>query len=187
MLDLIKNLCSLDGTSGREADVRNYIISQIKDYATDITVDPLGNLIVFKKGAKKANKKVLLDAHMDEVGFVITSINSDGSLNFECVGGISTSVMLGRPVTVGENKIDGVIGVVPVHLLPADKKAELPDVKSLVIHPATTTHSQLTDDELTDQGIKPNTIRLSIGTEHIDDILADLQHGFDAVQGLCAI
>ena len=51
MLDLIKNLCSLDGTSGREADVRNYIISQIKDYATDITVDPLGNLIVFKKGA----------------------------------------------------------------------------------------------------------------------------------------
>ena len=54
-------------------------------------------------------------------------------------------------------------------------------VKSLVIHPATTTHSQLTAEELADQGIKPNTIRLSIGTEHIDDILADLQHGFDAI------
>ena len=60
--------------------------------------------------------------------------------------------------------------------------ANVADVKSLVIHPATTTHSQLSGEELLDQGIKPNTIRLSIGTEHIDDILADLQHGFDAVK-----
>lgn len=60
--------------------------------------------------------------------------------------------------------------------------ANVADVKSLVIHPATTTHSQLTEEELEDQGIKPNTIRLSIGTEHIDDIIADLQNGFDAVK-----
>ena len=60
--------------------------------------------------------------------------------------------------------------------------ANVADVKSLVIHPATTTHSQLSEKELLDQGIKPNTIRLSIGTEHIDDIIADLQRGFDAVK-----
>ncbi|MCI8463515.1 MAG: O-acetylhomoserine aminocarboxypropyltransferase/cysteine synthase [Lachnospiraceae bacterium] len=60
--------------------------------------------------------------------------------------------------------------------------ANVADVKSLVIHPATTTHSQLTEEELEDQGIKPNTIRLSIGTEHIDDIIGDLQNGFDAVK-----
>ena len=59
--------------------------------------------------------------------------------------------------------------------------ANVADVKSLVIHPATTTHSQLSEKELLDQGIKPNTVRLSIGTEHIDDIIADLQRGFDAV------
>lgn len=59
--------------------------------------------------------------------------------------------------------------------------ANVADVKSLVIHPATTTHSQLTEEELADQGIKKNTIRLSIGTEHIDDILADLEKGFQAV------
>ncbi|MCD7861000.1 MAG: O-acetylhomoserine aminocarboxypropyltransferase/cysteine synthase [Oscillospiraceae bacterium] len=59
--------------------------------------------------------------------------------------------------------------------------ANVADVKSLVIHPATTTHSQLTDAELLDAGIRPNTIRLSIGTEHIDDIIADLKQGFDAV------
>ncbi len=61
--------------------------------------------------------------------------------------------------------------------------ANVADVKSLVIHPATTTHAQLTEEELLDQGIRPNTIRLSIGTEHIDDIIADLEHGFAAVRG----
>ena len=60
--------------------------------------------------------------------------------------------------------------------------ANVADVKSLVIHPATTTHSQLSAEELEDQGIHPNTIRLSIGTEHIDDILADLEKGFAAIQ-----
>ncbi len=59
--------------------------------------------------------------------------------------------------------------------------ANVADVKSLVIHPATTTHSQLNDDELADQGISRSTIRLSIGTEHIDDIIADLENGFAAV------
>ena len=60
--------------------------------------------------------------------------------------------------------------------------ANVADVKSLVIHPATTTHSQLSAEELADQGITPSTIRLSIGTEHIDDIIADLEKGFAAVQ-----
>ncbi len=59
--------------------------------------------------------------------------------------------------------------------------ANVADVKSLVIHPATTTHSQLTEEELEEQNIKPNTIRLSVGTEHIDDILADLEKGFAAI------
>ena len=60
--------------------------------------------------------------------------------------------------------------------------ANVADVKSLLIHPATTTHSQLSTEELLDQGIKPNTIRLSIGTEHIDDIIADLEQGFAAIK-----
>ncbi len=60
--------------------------------------------------------------------------------------------------------------------------ANVADVKSLVIHPATTTHSQLTEEELADQGITPGTIRLSIGTEHIDDIIADLENGFAAIK-----
>lgn len=60
--------------------------------------------------------------------------------------------------------------------------ANVADVKSLVIHPASTTHSQMSEEELLAAGIKPNTVRLSIGTEHIDDIIADLEHGFEAVK-----
>ncbi|MBR6968860.1 MAG: O-acetylhomoserine aminocarboxypropyltransferase/cysteine synthase [Ruminococcus sp.] len=60
--------------------------------------------------------------------------------------------------------------------------ANVADVKSLVIHPASTTHSQMSEDELLAAGIRPTTVRLSIGTEHIDDIIADLQHGFDAIK-----
>ena len=60
--------------------------------------------------------------------------------------------------------------------------ANVADVKSLVIHPASTTHSQLSEKDLLDTGIKPNTIRLSIGTEHIDDIIADLENGFAAIR-----
>ena len=68
------------------------------------------------------------------------------------------------------------------HLTIFSLLANVADVKSLVIHPATTTHSQLTEEELADQGIRPNTIRLSIGTEHIDDIIADLEQGFAALK-----
>ena len=60
--------------------------------------------------------------------------------------------------------------------------ANVADVKSLVIHPASTTHSQMTEEELLGSGIKPNTIRLSIGTENIDDIIEDLEEAFKAVQ-----
>lgn len=67
-------------------------------------------------------------------------------------------------------------------VIPRRPFANVADVKSLVIHPATTTHSQLTEEELLEQNIKPNTIRLSIGTEHIDDIIADLQRGFQGAK-----
>ena len=60
--------------------------------------------------------------------------------------------------------------------------ANVADVKSLVIHPASTTHSQLSEQELLNSGIKPNMVRLSIGTEHIDDILADLENGFNIIE-----
>ncbi|MBR6531765.1 MAG: M42 family peptidase [Clostridia bacterium] len=126
MLETIKDLSLLDGVSGREHAVREYIINAVRPYADSIETDPLGNLIVFKKGKEIPKNKVMLDAHMDEVGMMITYINSDGTLDFSCVGGIDKRVMLGRPVTVGENKINGVIGVKATHMVPAAEKLNMP-------------------------------------------------------------
>ena len=128
MLELIKELCAIPGVSGREDAVREYIIGKIEGHA-EYHVDALGNLIVFKKGKKPANHKVMLDAHMDEVGFIITGITPEGFLRFTKVGGIDTRVALGRAVKVGEHGISGVLGVKPIHLL--DKKEEAEKYVSL--------------------------------------------------------
>lgn len=127
MLELIKKLSLLNGTSGREDNVREFIINEIKDFADGTETDPLGNLIVFKKGNKTPKNRVMLDAHMDEVGFMVTSVNSDGTLNIERIGGIDKRVMMGRAVTVGENKINGVIGIKPIHMTKSDEKLTMPE------------------------------------------------------------
>lgn len=127
MLELIKKLSLLNGTSGREDEVRDFIIDEVRPFAESIEVDPLGNLIVYKKGKHTPKNKVMLDAHMDEVGFIVTSINSDGTLNIETVGGIAKRVVLGRAVTVGENNINGVIGIKPIHMTKGDERLEFPE------------------------------------------------------------
>lgn len=132
MLEMIKELCTVSGISGREGAVREYIIEKIKDYA-EYSVDPLGNLLVFKKGRNPAKNKVMLDAHMDEVGLIITAITSDGYLRFTKVGGIDTRVIIGRPVKVGDNAVNGVIGIKPVHLVEKSAEADIPKADDLYI------------------------------------------------------
>ncbi len=131
MLDTIKELSLLNGTSGRENDIRDYIISRIEGKC-EYRTDALGNLIVFKKGKKEPKNKIMLDAHMDEVGIIATYINSDGTIKFGTVGGIDTKVILGRRF-IFENGAIGVVGVKPVHLLSTDERAKIPDADSLYI------------------------------------------------------
>lgn len=130
--ETVKALAALDGISGRETPVSDYIISQIKGIA-EYGVDALGNVIVFKRGKERAANKVLLDAHMDEVGLIITFIADNGMLRFAKVGGVDTKVLLGRTVTVGEDKIPGVIGIKPIHLTDRDKELDVPEEDSLYI------------------------------------------------------
>lgn len=132
MLKDLEQLCCLNGVSGREEEVRTYILSQIQDVA-QYRIDALGNLIVFKKGAQTPKNKVMLAAHMDEVGLIVTYITDDGYLKFTSVGGIDTRVMLGRCVTVGDEKIPGAIGIVPVHMVKEEEKANIPAADSLYI------------------------------------------------------
>ena len=133
MLDTIRALGAQPGVSGRESAVRDYLIAQIRGYADSWETDPLGNLIVFKKGAAPAKNKVLLDAHMDEVGLIITSIDGDGFLRFAPVGGIDPRVLFGRTVCVGAQGTVGAIGVKPVHLLKEDEEGIVPPMEQLYI------------------------------------------------------
>ena len=131
MLETIRELSLLNGTSGREDKIREYIISKI-DGRCEWHIDPIGNLIAYKKGRNKAKNKVMLDSHMDEVGIIVTYINSDGTLKFGTVGGIDTKVILGRQF-VFDNGTIGIAGVKPVHLLRGDEKTKIPDSDSLYI------------------------------------------------------
>ncbi|MCI5752093.1 MAG: M42 family peptidase [Oscillospiraceae bacterium] len=117
---IFRELCELDGASGGEGRVREYILDKIKDSCDSITVNPLGCIIAEKKGRKPADSRVMISAHMDEVGFIITDIRSDGTLSFTAVGGIDADVCAGRQVTV--NGLDGVIGTVAVHNLSEEKR-----------------------------------------------------------------
>ena len=125
MLKTLEKLCTLAAPSGNEEAVREFIISEIKDYCT-FFVDGMGNIIAEKKGKKTPNKKIMLDAHMDEVGIIITSVDSDGFLRFDTVGGIENAVMVAKRVKIGETC--GVIGSKPVHL--TDKSAAKKFVKA---------------------------------------------------------
>ncbi|MCL2771784.1 MAG: M42 family peptidase [Oscillospiraceae bacterium] len=115
--DLLKKLCLAFGPSGNECEVRNIIIDEIKNCADDYYTDKVGNLIAFKKGAKTPMKKRLFAAHMDEVGFMISSVDSDGYLRFKSLGGIESSVILGKQAIVGEKRFAAVFGGKPIHLL----------------------------------------------------------------------
>lgn len=132
MLETLKTLCSLQGASGREDAVRDYLIERIGLHA-EYEVDALGNLLVHKKGAQRAKKKVMLAAHMDEVALIITYITEDGYLKFSPVGGIDPRVLFGRSVFVGDQKLPGVIGSMPVHLLKKDDLKKIPDFEKLYI------------------------------------------------------
>lgn len=131
MLDTIKELSLLCGTSGRENIIREYIISKIKDNC-EYSVDALGNIIAFKKGKETASHKIMLDAHMDEVGIIVTYITNDGLLKFSAVGGIDTKVLLARQI-VFDNGTVGVVGIKPIHLSKGDEKTKIPDTDVLYI------------------------------------------------------
>ena len=131
MRELLKELCLINGVSGDEDRVREYISGKVGEFCDEMTTDNLGNLICFKKGRNSA-KKLMVCAHMDEVGFIITSINGDGTLAFDMVGGIDPSVVIGRQVTVGGG-INGVVGATAVHNLSKEQRESAPTTSSLYI------------------------------------------------------
>lgn len=133
MIDNLEELCRLNGASGDEAKVRDYIKSHIK--ADKVFTDNLGNLIVFKKGRKAPEKKIMFAAHMDEVGFMVTDISEDGFLSFGAVGGINSAVAIGRAMRLerGDGEIFGVVGTKAIHQQSKDERAKMPSFDEMYL------------------------------------------------------
>lgn len=133
MLNLLKQLCALSGVSSWEDEVRDFIRTQAQPYADSIRTDAIGNLIVFKKGKKPTGNKLLLSAHMDEVGLMVKKIEEDGTLRFSTVGGIDRRVLLGKRVFVGEKRIPAVVGNKPIHLTTKEDRKSVPKLDQLYL------------------------------------------------------
>ncbi len=130
MINLLEQLCNINGPSGAEDKVRQFVIEQIKDYA-EISITPLGSIIATKKRGKKPQKNIMIDAHMDEVGIIITNITQDGFARFNCVGGIEPAIIASTKIDV--NGVFGVVMTKPVHFLGNDEFAKPVSMSDLYI------------------------------------------------------
>ena len=131
--ELTKSLCAMDGVSGCEDEVRDYISEKLSSVADEIRTDAIGNLLVFRKGKTQIGKTIMLCAHMDEVGLIIKSITDEGYLKFAFVGGIDRRVIIGKPVRCGAKKIPGVIGIKAYHLVSKEEEEKVPKAEDMYI------------------------------------------------------
>lgn len=121
-IKLLEKLCNACAVSGDEGEVRQIVLKEIKPFTDDVVVDALGNVLVTKTGSGRNRVRVMLDAHMDEVGFMIVADDGDGIFRFEAVGGLDVRQLVGKPVLVGRNKIPGVIGARAIHLTTEEER-----------------------------------------------------------------
>jgi endoglucanase len=131
--DLLRELSNAVAVSGDEGAVRKIVLEAIRDHVDEVRVDALGNVLALKKGAARNKDRVLVAAHMDEVGFMVTEIDSEGALRFETVGSIDDRMLMGKPVWVGPQRLPGLIGAMPIHLLASDRRSSVTKAAQLRI------------------------------------------------------
>ena len=124
---LLEKLCNAIAISGDEGEVRKIILEEVKPFADTVKVDALGNVLVTKNGTAEQRMRVMLDAHMDEVGFMLVNDDGDGLFTFAVIGGIDSRSLPGKQVLIGKNKIPAVIGARPIHLTtPEERQKKIP-------------------------------------------------------------
>jgi endoglucanase len=121
-LKLLEKLCNVIGVSGDEGEVRKIVMKEIKPYADDVRVDALGNVLATRRGKGTKRPRVMLDAHMDEVGFMIVADDGEGIFRFETVGAIDERHLIGKQVYVGKDRTPGIIGGKPIHLMESNER-----------------------------------------------------------------
>jgi putative aminopeptidase FrvX len=113
----LEQLSQAIGVSGAEDEVRMLIVGLIREHADEIRTDALGNVLTMKKGTGRRRLRVMIAAHMDEIGLMVVGHDNDGMLRVAAVGGLDDRILLGKRVLVGPDKLPGVIGAKPIHLL----------------------------------------------------------------------
>ena len=127
---LLKELSEAVGVSGKEDAVRKIILQAIEGHVSDIQLDPLGGISARKAGTESGRPRVMVAAHMDEVGFMVTGVDSDGLLRFTSIGGLDDRILPGLRVRVGDNQLPGCIIWTPIH---KNKDQNVVKMKSLRI------------------------------------------------------
>lgn len=132
-IGLLEELCNACSISGNEREVREIVRREIESYTNDLRTDTMGNLLATVQGKGKTRLKVMLAAHMDEVGFMLTDKGEQGYFRFATVGGVKPTHIAGKRVWIGSDHIPGVIGVNPIHLSSSEQIGETPDIDALRI------------------------------------------------------
>ena len=132
--DVLKNLCIADGVSGFEYNISNIILEYFKKLTDEAYIDKMGNIIGIKRAKSFSAKKIMIDAHYDEIGLIVTGVHDDGFLSVSNLGGVDKKLCLSSEVTVyGKNPLYGVIATKPPHLTTDEEMKKPVDIKDFVV------------------------------------------------------
>jgi putative aminopeptidase FrvX len=177
-IKLLEKLCNACAVSGDEGAVRAIVKAEIESHVDEIKTDALGNVLVTKKGssrdsgkARRNRPRVMLAAHMDEVGFMITTDDGKGLFRFEKVGGIDDRQLAGKSVQVGKDNIPGVIGAKPIHLATASELKTKISLESLRVDVGTDNASKVNLGDRATFATRFQRIGPSLRAKALDDRL----------------
>ena len=132
--DILREICRIPGAPGFEQNIRAYVSSQLENAVDGLSTDNMGNLIAVKKCGKKDAPKLMLAAHLDEIGFIVTHITDDGFLRFHPLGGFDPKTLTSQRVIVhGKKDLIGVMGSKPIHVMKPDERKKNVEISDFYI------------------------------------------------------
>ena len=130
---ILRELSEAFGVSGNEDDVRAVVLDAVRDHVDQVKVDAMGNVLTVKHGSTPNPMRVMVAAHMDEVGLMVVDHDDNGLLKVWAVGGIDSRLLPGTLLTVGTDRIPGVIGIKPIHLVESDEMDKVSKIDDLAV------------------------------------------------------
>ncbi|MGD9028236.1 MAG: M42 family metallopeptidase [Anaerolineae bacterium] len=130
---ILRELSDAFGVSGNEDEVRAVVLNAVRDHVDEIKIDAMGNLLTVKRGTGHDPLQVMLAAHLDEVGLMVVDHDDRGLLGVRAVGGIDPRLLPGTLLSVGPDRIPGVIGIKPIHLVESDEMDKVSKIEDLMV------------------------------------------------------